>query len=84
MLFYFLRKIAHGLLCDDAAVPVGKRVFRFINCGKDLGPATFTLLPKGKGFLDGILLAPQPSALYGLTNKCFLISCELYFHWLSV
>jgi hypothetical protein len=71
-LFDFLRKITHGLLCDDAAMSASQRILRLIDGSENLSARAFTLLPQGKGFPHGILFVLQSPALNGLANNHLL------------
>jgi hypothetical protein len=77
---HLIGKLAHGFLRDEAPFSTSKRGFRLIDGGEDFRTGALAFLPERKGFLHCVFLAPEPSALDGLTNKRFLVGCELHFH----
>src|SRR5208337_5158045 len=79
-LLHFCRKVAHGLLRDDAAFASGNGDFSLIECNENFRAGALAFFPQGKGFLHRVFFAVKPSALNCLTDKRLLVRCELYFH----
>jgi hypothetical protein len=81
--FYFLGKLPHGFLCDNAAFSTGQGCPRIVKRQKKFSALPLAFFPQGKGFLHGVFFRVQASGLDRAARKSLLIRGKLYIHRLQ-